>query len=279
MVMFDEVRFDQLMAAEDEALRELAALYVSEALFFDRVMDADLSALDAGARIAEVGAGVGLLSMLMAARGHAVTAYEPESAGFSEMSRIREKVQAAWDGPLPAVTWVNAPAGGGAGMAEFDMVVCINVLEHVPDTAGFLRLLADLVAPGGRCRVIFPNYAFPYEPHFNFPTMWRKNATWRVWRRRIESSSLPDPAGMWRDLSWPTMAGVRRTARDAGMRATFSREGFRWYLRRVTWDDHFAARKGRVVSAMVRPLARVAMTVIGAVPMRVVPIVDMTIES
>lgn len=57
----------------------------------------------------------------------------------------------------------------GAGL-----VLCCNVLEHVPDAADFARRLAGLVGPGGRLVVTVPHR----YPHHRDPidTMFRPNA-------------------------------------------------------------------------------------------------------
>lgn len=39
---------------------------------------------------------------------------------------------------------------------RFDVVICLHVLEHVPDDAAAVRELARVAAPGGRCLVVVP---------------------------------------------------------------------------------------------------------------------------
>jgi 2-polyprenyl-3-methyl-5-hydroxy-6-metoxy-1,4-benzoquinol methylase len=41
--------------------------------------------------------------------------------------------------------------------ASYDLVVLHHVLEHLPDTQGCLRKIADILAPGGRAVLIYPN--------------------------------------------------------------------------------------------------------------------------
>jgi len=40
---------------------------------------------------------------------------------------------------------------------RFDVVVCNNVLEHVLDPVGVLRQVRNIIAPGGRARIVVPN--------------------------------------------------------------------------------------------------------------------------
>jgi SAM-dependent methyltransferase len=60
-------------------------------------------------------------------------------------------------------------------LAAYDLVVLHHVFEHLPDTQGCLRKIADILAPGGRAVLIYPNGAslgarifredwFPWDP-------------------------------------------------------------------------------------------------------------------
>jgi SAM-dependent methyltransferase len=42
-------------------------------------------------------------------------------------------------------------------LAAYDLVVLHHVLEHLPDTLGCLRKIADILAPGGRAVLVYPN--------------------------------------------------------------------------------------------------------------------------
>jgi len=42
-------------------------------------------------------------------------------------------------------------------LAAYDLVVLNHVLEHLPDTLGCLRKIADILAPGGRAVLVYPN--------------------------------------------------------------------------------------------------------------------------
>jgi trans-aconitate methyltransferase len=58
--------------------------------------------------------------------------------------------------------------------ATFDLVICTEVLEHVPDPAGAMRRLVDLCAPGGHIVVSVPDGARDaFEGHVNF---WAEDA-------------------------------------------------------------------------------------------------------
>lgn len=96
-----------------------------------------------GLTILDVGCGGGLVSEPLARMGAQVTGIDPG----------RENVEAARAHAEPQaleidyrVTTVEDLAASGA---LFDAVVCLEVVEHVPDVGAFLKTCASLVRPGG----------------------------------------------------------------------------------------------------------------------------------
>ncbi len=69
----------------DASKRQLLKTYISEAEFFEKVLAPDLSSMAPGSHLVEVGSGVGLLAMNLAAKGFEVTAFEPQASGFADM--------------------------------------------------------------------------------------------------------------------------------------------------------------------------------------------------
>lgn len=279
--MIDSAKLNALCKDESLEFRRLVDTYVGEAIFFEKILLEDLSHRSEVRQIIEVGAGVGLLSILLARAGYQVVAFEPESAGFSEMRRIRDYLLKSWDGDVPTVTWVDGYLERDLphGVVKSDFGVALNVLEHVPDTEEFLQTVTNSVKDGASFRMIFPNYLFPYEPHFNLPTLFSKRLTYRLWRRKIETSKLPDPIGMWNDLSWPTLRRIKRSARRAGLEAHFSRGAVAAYLDRINDDTQFLERKGAAGKFVFQPTARLARLVLPAVPKSVLPILDVTFSK
>ena len=97
-----------------------------------------------GKRVLDVGCGGGLLSEAMAQRGANVTGIDLgqatiEVAGLHALesgAKVRYLRESAEDHAL------HAPAG-------YDVVVCMEMLEHVPNPQSVLRALRTLVKPGG----------------------------------------------------------------------------------------------------------------------------------
>jgi 2-polyprenyl-3-methyl-5-hydroxy-6-metoxy-1,4-benzoquinol methylase len=101
-----------------------------------------------GRRLLDVGAADGLLSRRLTTQGWKVTAIEADpvlaEAGAAHCERM---VVADVDRGVPPLA------------ADFDAVVCGDVLEHLADPARALAGLVALLAPGGHVVVSVPNIA------------------------------------------------------------------------------------------------------------------------
>ncbi|MBS0386890.1 MAG: bifunctional 2-polyprenyl-6-hydroxyphenol methylase/3-demethylubiquinol 3-O-methyltransferase UbiG [Proteobacteria bacterium] len=98
----------------------------------------------AGARVADVGCGGGLLCESLAARGAQVTGIDlsPTMISVAELHAAESKL--AIDYRLQA-----AAALAAAAPARFDVVCCMELAEHVPDPSALVAELARLLRPGG----------------------------------------------------------------------------------------------------------------------------------
>lgn len=101
------------------------------------------STLD-GARVLDVGCGGGLLAEALARRGATVTAIDLAPAMVQTA-----QLHAAESGLTIDYRVQDAGTLAAEGARSFDVVTCMEMLEHVPDPAGFLEVLAQLARPGG----------------------------------------------------------------------------------------------------------------------------------
>lgn len=98
-----------------------------------------------GARVLDVGCGGGILADAMARAGAAVTGID--LAGKA----LRVAQLHALEAQTPSLQYreISAEALAVEAPASFDVVTCMEMLEHVPDPASVVRACAALVKPGG----------------------------------------------------------------------------------------------------------------------------------
>ena len=101
-----------------------------------------LRALD-GIRILDIGCGGGLVAEPLARLGAAVTAIDPAIDTIAAA-----KSHAAQQGLVIDYRAERAETLAAVG-ERFDVVTCLEVIEHVPDVRAFLQVTATLVQPGG----------------------------------------------------------------------------------------------------------------------------------
>jgi 2-polyprenyl-6-hydroxyphenyl methylase / 3-demethylubiquinone-9 3-methyltransferase len=98
----------------------------------------------AGSRVLDVGCGGGLLAEALARAGARVTGIDL-APGMIEVARLHAAESAlAVDYRL-----VGAEEVAAAEPAGFDVVTCMEMLEHVPEPAAMTATLARLLRPGG----------------------------------------------------------------------------------------------------------------------------------
>lgn len=98
-----------------------------------------------GANVLDIGCGGGLLSEALAKAGARVTAIDlaPELVKVAKLHRLESQV--AVDYRLQSAESLAAEQPGA-----FDVVACMEMLEHVPDPAAIVAACATLLKPGGR---------------------------------------------------------------------------------------------------------------------------------
>lgn len=96
-----------------------------------------------GLRVLDIGCGGGLISEPLARMGAKVTGIEPKEANLR--AAILHAEPQGLDIDYRAATVEELAAAG----ETFDAVVCLEVVEHVPDVPAFVASCAALVRPGG----------------------------------------------------------------------------------------------------------------------------------
>ena len=137
-----------------------------------RVIRAELDALGVpdGASILDAGCGSGRMMAELAAYG-TVSGLEP-NAQAAEIARARG-VGEVRDGHLEALPWEEA---------TFDLVTCLDVIEHTADDRAALAELRRVCRPAGRLLVTVPAY----------PALWSSHDVANHHHRRYTRAALRD---------------------------------------------------------------------------------------
>ena len=98
----------------------------------------------AGKKVLDVGCGGGILAESMAARGAAVTGID-----LSDKALSVARLHLLETGQKADYRKVSAEELAYNQPGAFDIVTCLEMLEHVPDPASTVRACAQLVRPGG----------------------------------------------------------------------------------------------------------------------------------
>lgn len=109
-----------------------------------RVNYIDERARLAGKVVADIGCGGGLLSEAMAQRGARVTAIDMGGAPLEAARRHMEETGLSIDYRQCTAEQLAENQAG-----TFDVVTCLEMLEHVPEPASVIAATAKLVKPGG----------------------------------------------------------------------------------------------------------------------------------
>ena len=113
------------------------------------VLEQVLARLPPGGRVVDLGCGSGALLGQLAGRAAYRAGVELSATAAAAAAKVADEVvNRPFTGPLPFPP------------ASFDVVVCADVLEHLPEPAVGLSAAAELCRPGGAVVVSVPNVAY-----------------------------------------------------------------------------------------------------------------------
>ncbi len=138
----DEIaKFDAIAARWWDPGGEFKPLHAINPLRLDYV---DKRAPLKGRTVLDIGCGGGLMAEAMAARGAKVTGIDL-SEGALKVARLHLKES----GRQVEYLHISAEALAAERPASFDVITCLEMLEHVPDPASVIRAIAAMLKPGG----------------------------------------------------------------------------------------------------------------------------------
>jgi hypothetical protein len=211
-----------------------------------------------------------------------VTALEPIGSGFSYFVQMRQIVlqQAATLNCMPVNLEIQ-----GEELSEtncYDYAFSINVMEHVNDVERVLHNVTNSLKPGASYHFTAPNYLFPYEPHFNIPTLFSKRLTAIILRKKIlECTKMTHPYETWKSLNWINTNQVRRIGqKSSAMATTFNRLLLVSTIERVASDPTFASRRSPVVKKILLFLLKYRIhKLFQFIPVVLQPIIDCRLQK
>ena len=101
-----------------------------------------------GMTVLDVGCGGGILAEAMARRGARVLGVDLAQAALDVAQLHALEAQVALDYRL-----ISAEELAGTAAAQFNVVTCMEMLEHVPEPESVINALGQLVKPGGHVYV------------------------------------------------------------------------------------------------------------------------------
>lgn len=111
----------------------------------------------AGWRVLDIGGGDGRDALPMAQAGHDVTVLDSSPIMLAEARRRAEEVGV---GAAIHTQFVDVADGElSTAPASFDLVICHNLLQYLPNPAHLLRAAADALCMGGWFSLLIPNPA------------------------------------------------------------------------------------------------------------------------
>ena len=142
---------------ESQYVDAYAALYrehwwwrVRERILLARIRQ--LAGTRAGSlRILDIGCGAGLFFDALSALGH-VDGIESDAAAVSQSGRWRDRIH------LGSLESYNA-------VAPFDIILILDVVEHIEAPLSFLRRVPELLAPSGHVIVTVPAFEWLWTSH------------------------------------------------------------------------------------------------------------------
>lgn len=272
---------EAVIKKERPDLIDLFLTYQNEVTAAREFLEQNLAELDSGAEILEIGGGILGLAIQLASEGFEVTTVEPVGKGFSGVSFIMEIYLEIARHENLSFKFIKSPIEECEFNQEFDFIFSINVMEHLENPFSVLLQMTHALKPSGSYRFFCPNYDFPYEPHFSKWLWLRRNSSFYLESSRAIGLKLDtfEQKDLYESLNFITLRSIIRFCQSHQIRFSCSSYAFYNLLNRVTKDRELANRHGYLGSIVIFMYRLKFHVLAKAVPRKVQPVMDVTVQS
>jgi SAM-dependent methyltransferase len=192
--------------------------------------------LGRGTRMLEIGGGVGLVYAVLRSQGLEIISLEPGNEGFGD--RHQAGLRLLHELEVNSQGWLKQGIENfSPGEQEFTLIFSHFVLEHLPDLDRAFAVMSGMLSTSGLMIHCCPNYAVPFEPHYNMLLIPFRPELTAFLRPGLRARDL------WQGLNFITAKEVAGLCARYGLQPEFERGMSARAFERVLADPLFSSRK------------------------------------
>ncbi len=135
---------------------------------------------------------------------------DPHESGFHNYENIKKKIP-----KTDNLKFKKAHLNDLYSIGKFDLIFSFNVFEHVENQLSFIKESYQLLKNDGVKIIFFPNYDFPYEPHFVIPLIINKSLTYKLFKNKIiKHEKKTNEIGLWNALNFNGKRKIKKMLID-----------------------------------------------------------------
>ena len=272
---------ERVITLEKPELLNLFLTYQKEAMASRKFLESSLIGMNTGSEILEVGGGILALSVQLASEGFKVTVIEPIGDGFTGIYFImRLYLEIASEEQLK-FSLVESPIEDCTFSQKFDLIILINVMEHLKDPYSVSFQLAQTLKHTGKFRIFCPNYDFPYEPHFSKWIFSRKNGSFYLKAARASNPNIDliDSIGLYKSINFVTLRKLCVFLNQSSISYEINSNAFYEILNRSMADTGLQNRHSGLYKLVLLIKKLHLLQTAKYFPKNFQPVIDMTIKK
>ena len=216
-----------------------SSTWINEANFAIENIFSSINDLPKNAEVLEIGSGSGILLSYLKKNFPEInfTGIEPLGDDFITLKQFHKNLTDI-DGNLVVTSFENYST-----KKKFDYIFLINVFEHLDNWKEFYSFVNDKLNENGKCLILCPNYAFPFETHFNIPIIITKKITYKVFKSYIDNYEQKNNAhGLWNSLNFITFGKLSKFAKINNLKLIAHNDITVNLVKRLDYDAEFESR-------------------------------------